>query len=265
MARQATLVACYGAKSLTLARLITLCSKRIVDTVGEQFSPYQLDQIHATVVGLEHAPGSALSNLNFQRYRRRSVEMDLPGFLDYLLSSAPIPFSIQIGGFADRGYPFTSRRQRPYKRSFSIQGDKVVLMGWPRLGQSEGQSSSAAIAGIEEAQLYPSTLNEIRLAAQQYGILHAYHRDPLDVDNDFYFRIGLLNPPVLAASTRRKLEVNVRQLLGTEHPAAIEVGLSDLYVASYDDDALPKSSTRVWPVASLRRRRDVSVFFTNES
>lgn len=258
MARQATLIAFYGAKSAAVARLITLCCETVAEAVGEQFSPYEMDQIHATVVGLEHAPGSALCNLNFQRYRGRSVEMDVPGFLEYLQSSAPIPFSIQIGGFADHDYPFMSRGQRPYNRSFSIQGDKAVVMGWPRTGHPEEQSPTATMAGIQEARLYPGTLNEIRLAAQAYGILHAYHRDPSDVDNDFYFRIGLLSPPRLDESTRQKLEADVRHVLCSERPAVNEVGLSDLYVASYEDDTLPQNSTRVSSIASLRQRTDVS-------
>jgi hypothetical protein len=68
-----------------------------------------MDQIHAVVVGLERAPGPALCNLNFLRYRSRSVEMDLYGFLEYLESSAAYTVSIQIGGFADYEYPIASR------------------------------------------------------------------------------------------------------------------------------------------------------------
>jgi hypothetical protein len=134
------------------------------------------------------------------------------------------------------------------------------MMGWPRIGQTDRRSPSEAIAEIQEAQLYPATLNEIRLAAQKYGVLHAYHRSLSDIDNDFYFRIGLLSRPLPDESTRRKLEANVRQLLASERPVVTEVGISDLYVASYNDDTLPRSSTRVWSVSSLRERSDVLNF-----
>jgi hypothetical protein len=257
VARQATLIAFYGAKSAAIARLIALSCEKVEDAVGKQFLPYEMDQIHATVVGLERAPGPALCNLNFLRYRSRSVEMDLYGFLEYLKSSAPIPFSIQIGGFADRDYSFKSRGQRPYNRSFSIQGDKAVVLGWPRTAQPNAQSLPAPV-GIQDAQFYPRTLNEIRLAAQEFGILHAYHRDPSDVDNDFYFRIGLLSPPRVNELKRRKLEANVQHALCNERPAVSEVALSDLYIASYVDDTLPQNSTRILSIASLRHRADMS-------
>jgi hypothetical protein len=167
--RQATLIA----KSGLSAGLIGLCCEKIAEAIGKQFSPYEMAQIHATVVGLERTAGSASCNLNYQRYRGESVEMDLPGFFNYLSSDAPLPFSIQIGGFANRDYPFTSRGHRPYDRSFSIQGDKAVVMGWPRIGRPSMQLPTAAIAKTEEGWLYPRTLDEIRLTAEEYGILHS--------------------------------------------------------------------------------------------
>jgi len=255
--RQATIVAFYGEKPTPLTRLIGLCCEKVMGVLGKQFSPYEIEQMHATIVGIERAPGSTQMNLNFQRYRNRAAEMDLPGFLEYLRSRAPIPFSTQIGGLSDRDYPFTSRGQRPYNRSFSIQGDKVVVMGWPQMGQTAQQSRFAETHTPYQPQFYPSTLNEIRLEAQAYGILHAYHREPSDVDNDFYFRIGVLNSPQLAVSTQCKLEADLRRLLATEDPTIIDVGLSDLYVASYDDDTLPLISTRAWSLARFEPGGDL--------
>src|SRR5262249_2649610 len=121
MWRQGTIVAFYGQKPGVFKRLIGLCWKKVEDAVGEQFSPYAIEQIHATVVGIERVPGPALCNLNFQRYRKKSVEMDVLGFLKYLQTGVHLPFSTQIGGFANRDYSFASRGQRPYNRSFSIQ------------------------------------------------------------------------------------------------------------------------------------------------
>ena len=249
--RQATIVAFYGEKPDAFARLIELCCEKIKSALGDEFSSYQVEQVHATLVGVERALDSTLRNLNFRRYRNSTVEMNLPEFVQYLRSKAPMPFSTQIGGFSDTDYPFTSRGQRPYNRSFSIQGDKVVVMGWPQLGQTEEQRQVAEAHKTRQSLSYPNTLNKIRLEAQAYGILHAYHRNPSDVDNDFYFRLGVLNSPQSAASTHRKLEADLRQFLATEGPLIADVGLSDLYVASYDDDTLPRISTRAWPLTEF--------------
>jgi len=100
--------------------------------------------------------------------------------------------------------------------------------------------------------MYPMTLNTLRSTAQEYGILHNYHRDPLDVDNDFYFRIGLPMPPGLSESTRRNVETRVRDSLSSGPPVLFDVNVSDLYVASYEDDTLPVGSTRVRSVPSIQ-------------
>ena len=259
-ARQATIVAFYGEKPAALTRLIGLCHDKVKDALGEQFSPYGIEQIHATVIGIERVPGSALRNLNFQRYRKRSVEMDVLGFLKYLMKGSRIPFSAQVGGFTNRDYPFTSRSQRPYSRAFSIQGDKVVVIGWPGMERTPGLAKADE---LHESRLHSNVLNEIRLAAQAYGILHAYHQHPSDVDNDLYFRIGLLDSPQLLESTRHQVEADMRQFLGRERPVITQVGLSDLYLASYENDSLPQVSTKVWPIAGLELRDDLSGLFMN--
>jgi len=241
--RQCTLVALYGAKSAGFADLIKRCWAKVAAILGKQFSPYDMDQIHATIVGLEALPGSQLHNLNFQRYRKKALPMDLVGFRNYLLTGARIPFYVQIGGFLEREYPFTSRGQRPYDRSFSIQGDKAVLLGWPIRGQPTPEVPASMHAALQEARLYPSTLDEIRLSAQAHNILHSYHRAPSNIDNDLYLRIGLVDAQGVDDMTRQKLERDMRQFLSIERPLLIEVGLLDLCIASYEDDTLPADST----------------------
>jgi hypothetical protein len=232
--RQATLVALYGPKPPAFEQLIARCGQAI----GRSFSPCGIDQIHATIVGLERT--SALDNLNFHRHRNQTAAMDLPGFLNHLRNSPLLPFRVQIGGFADRDYPFSSRGSRPYRRSFSIQGDKAVVMGWP----------------IQD-RLYPDTLHTLRQAAQPYNILHAYHRDPSDFDNDFYFRIGFVD------RTAPGPEQDVREILAGADPVILEVTASDLCVASYIDDALPRESTIAWPIDDARLS-DASLLYAQE-
>jgi hypothetical protein len=70
-------------------------------------------------------PGEAGYNLNFFEQRRARRRMDLAGLLEFLRHTNVLPITIQLAGFADHAYPFTSRGQPPYARSFTQQGDHV--------------------------------------------------------------------------------------------------------------------------------------------
>ena len=230
MRKQATLVALWGEKPAPLAGLIRECQS----LAGEVLEvPYELEQVHATIVGLAHDPGDPRLNRNFLEHRGRREAMDLAGFLVHLRAAARLPWRVQIGGFAEGETPFSSRGQRPFERTFSIQGDKVVLIGWP--------IASPSRAG---------TLDELRRAAQRFGILHAYHRTETDADDDFYLRVGLARPD-LDAGVRARVEQRLRRHLAAR-PVVIEVTLADLWLAAYEDEALPVRSTLAWSLADPR-------------
>ena len=248
MPTQITLVSHYGDKSKDFAAAITQCQQVIAQAVGSAFTPYDIRQIHATIIGLERHRAPA-HNTNFSKHRGRDVAMDFTGFLAYLRGCGHIPFEVQVGGFANRDYPFTSRKTLPYERSFSVQGDKVVVMGWPVRGEPLPAPPATPAAGTHEARIYPPTLDLIRHAAQSFGVLHGYHRAITDVDNDLFFRIGLIDPKATTPPTTSALEIQVRQLLSAQRPLVIEIRLEDIYIAAYDDDRLPVSSTRTWSLA----------------
>ena len=246
--RQATLVAFYGTKPSALEEIVGGCQRVLSSRLGQVFEAYDLDQVHATIVGLEAVPGQrTLQNLNFNSHRQTAVEMDLSGFSRFLLNGTRVPFSVQIAAFADRDYPFTSRSQRPYVRSFSIQGDKAVVMGWPIRGRP-GPPPESPAAFVQEARLYPSTLDQIRASAQAYGILHDYHRVPGDIDNDFYFRVGLLKQGI-DVSVRAEAEIAIRQLLSYMPPIVLDINSSFLSFVSYVDNTLPRASSEAAPLA----------------
>ena len=56
--RQLTLVAWLGDKPDALARILIDCQESIGAKLGQAFEPYALEQIHATVVGLERVAGT---------------------------------------------------------------------------------------------------------------------------------------------------------------------------------------------------------------
>jgi hypothetical protein len=248
--RQITVVALYGPKSSDFAALITRCQGLVQSLLDVGFRPYDPYQIHATIFGLERKIPSALYNANFSRYRGRDLMMNLEGILDYLRRCGHFPLQIQIGGFEKRDYPFVSRQACPYQRSFSIQGNKVVMLGWPIRGKPfpRPPGTSSALAG--EANLYPLTLDVIRHAAQAHGVLHAYHRERTDVDNDLFFRIGLLIDQLsLPEKVGATLEAEARRFLSIQPPLVLDIHLEQVSVALYEEDTLPRSSTRVWSLA----------------
>ena len=92
-------------------------------------------------------------------------------------------------------------------------------MGWPIRGKPFQQPPATPSAWVQEARLYPLTLDVVRHAAQVYGVLHAYHRALTDVDNDLFFRIGLLvDQTSLTERVRETLETEARQFLSTQPP-----------------------------------------------
>ena len=81
--------------------------------------------------------------------------MNLEGILDYLRRCGHFPLAVQVGGYGKRDYPFVSRQARPYERSFSIQGDKVVVMGWPIRGKPFQQPPATPSAWVQEQSFRP--------------------------------------------------------------------------------------------------------------
>ena len=263
--RQCTLVALYRqTKPKALVSLIHECYDLIKKTLLSHFSPYEIPQIHATIVGLEGLLGSSIYNLNINKYRDAQTPMDILQLIDFLRTSGVLPFQIQIGGFVDRDYPFTSRGERPYERSFSIQGDKAVIMGWPICGEPSRIRQPTPIQLLQESRLYPDSLDRIRRAALSFGVMHAYHRQPTDRDNDFYLRIGLLDS---SAPAGRKAVVaqEIRTYLSTIDPIIVEITAHDIYIVSYESgkDTLPVQSTKIWSLAEVSQK-DLVAFFVEE-
>jgi hypothetical protein len=178
--------------------------------------------------------------------------MDFDGFLAFVRGGGHFPFEVQFGGFEDSGYPFTSRNSNPYERSFSIQGDKAVLVGWPVRREPVLTTEARRECLIQESRIYPLTLDLLRHSAQGFGILHGYHRAPTDVDNDLFVRVGLIDPKSVKPGGAPTVEQYLRQQLGQERPLILELTLEDVFVAAYEDNTLPVSSTKIWSITDAR-------------
>ncbi len=252
MLRQATLVAFHGPKPSGLEQLFLKCQDMILETQGIDFRPYDVDQIHGTIIGLEKVSGEELINKNMACNRGRHIAMDIDAFARDLQDSPRFPITLQFGGYAVDDVSFTSRDQPPYDRSFSIQGDKAVLIGWPVSKKRRGKASGSSNRNEGD---FNRRLDDIRKRAQVFNILHTYHVSETDVDNDFYMRLGLIKTTVSNERHIHELTHRVRTWL-SRNPFTVDLSLRDLTVASYLDEMLPMYSTRRFSIASICRHRE---------
>ncbi|NJK27543.1 MAG: hypothetical protein HC925_01815 [Coleofasciculaceae cyanobacterium SM2_3_26] len=234
---QLSLVAYYGEKNQAFAHLIQTVQAELQRRLGKAFAPYSIEQIHATIVGLEGVrEGEALWNRNFLQFRGERRAMDLSKLLHWLDATELLPFDVQLGGFVpDRPYPFTSRDRHPFLRSFDMSnagehGAIAVGAGWSRRGEA-----------------YTHTLDALRKAAQTCNLLHKYHRTPTDIDNDFYFALGWIDRTQTGDRNLQTACDAVRQVFAN-HSILLPVNRNMLSLALYEDPRFPPESTESIPL-----------------
>lgn len=228
---RASVVAYYQRKPPQLLDLIGRVQEEIQGSLRASFLPYDPDQVHATIVGLESVlRGDQLVNRNFLEFRGQTRIVSLGSVVARLQDTNLLPMQVQIGGFRPGvDYGFRSRGRGPHARSFSLQEGAAVGMGWP----------------VQNGQ-YPDSLDRLRRLFQDVNVLHKYHRRPGDVDNDLYFVMGRCLTPVSEAD-RDRTEQEMRRYFSA-HPCVIPLGREDLAVACYTDEALPAPTTAAIPV-----------------
>jgi len=235
-----TLVCHYGVKPEPLADLLGRLVRLLQHRWGSAFEPYSLRQMHATLIGLElDLVDGARVNRWFSRHRGEQRAPDAERLAELLETTPCLPFRARFGGFsADASYPFTSRGQHPYQRMFQLQGDQVVLMGWP-----------------EHAGTFPQTLAELRHAFEAGQVLHKYHTDPAqDHDNDLFLVLGHLDPSRLPTPRSvGAVELEARELL-EHHPTWVDVDRDALTLVRYSDPRLPEGLVQCWrPTSEVLR------------
>jgi hypothetical protein len=225
---QVTLVAYHGTKTVELSDFIRVCQDKLAGRLLSGFRPYDIEQVHGTIIGLEgDRIGEEILNKNFQILRGEKKSMDIDQILDFLRSTDALPIQIRIGGFRPYDkYPFNSRGQHPYFRSFSVQGQIAVAMGWPVI-----------------AEQYPNSLHKLRWELQKFNILHKYHKHPDDVDNDFFFVLGRVDRDSIKDIVIQEVEETLRAYLAGLRPIVIPVGKEQLSIVGYLDPQLPTATS----------------------
>jgi len=214
-------VAFYGPKTGRLRELLAGVQALIAEHVGAGFRPYTLDQVHATLIALNGVrAGGTVVNEYLLEHAGVRREMDLPRVMDILARRFAVPLRVRIGGFRPgQAVPFTSRGQHLAERTFSVQGEAFVLVGWP----------AESIFGAGRP------LDELRREMNAAGALHRYHARPADVDNDLHLVVG--HHAGAPASALARATAAVRDQLAAE-PADLAIGLSDVKIVAADSHTL---------------------------
>jgi hypothetical protein len=236
-----TLVALYGPKPQALADLILEIQAGLSDQLGDAFNPYAMEQIHATLIGLEgYRTEAGILNSNLLETGVAPGPMDLDGLFCFLLNTPLLPMHIRIGGFQRHAaYPLTSRGQHLYARSFVLHRREAVVIGWPVTNDK-----------------YPMSLDRLRRHCTDYNVLHKYHLDGADVDNDLFIVLGRLRRERILPKEYNSVANCMRELLSSRQPLDFTIGVDTLSVVAYDDRSLPTSLSRMYPLSEIQDKID---------
>jgi len=223
---QVTLVSHYGEKPDDLAGLIRYCQELLSFRLAARFRPYQLEQVHGTIIGLEgHQQSGRLLN------RNSGEQVDPEALLRFLRKQFPV-IEIRIGGFRHwANYGFQSRGTHPYLRSFSIQGKIAVAMGWPVQGDA-----------------FANSIDDLRWRfCRDFGVRHKWHNTQDAVDNDFFFVLGRVEESIGPFRLHHAM-TEVRTFLSSLDGVLVRIEKDTLRVVAYMDEQLPPETSFVFSV-----------------
>lgn len=212
---KASLVSHYGKKPGKLNSYLSSLQEILSESLATAFTPYASEQIHATIIGFE--------SFNVKNSKRLVNPADI---LTFLSSSAVPSFEVQIGGYSQfRDYGFLSQEQHPAARSFSIQKDIAVAMGWSAVGAN--------------------IIDEFRRSFNQFNIRHKWHRTNNDIDNDFYFVLGKINREAVEVKKVTEVEQKAKEFMAASAPLTLKVNAKTIAIVCYESRELPLDSTVV--------------------
>ena len=242
--KQVTLISLYGQKRKSLGALISACIEMIqASKLRRVFAPYNLNQIHGTVVGMEKLIGYA-DHFNANIWAKSpSGERVIMNFEPLVTSvKRQLPITVQLGGFQKEFGLFDSFGKPPYERSFQVQWatNRITIIGWPH---KSGDFTSVRLLEMMRDDI-----------GARCNIRHKYSGD-----NDLFMVLGelislhtLSDPDLveikLAASD---LEAQVRDYLATQK-IDVEIGPEQIFLAQYEKETLPLESTNVYCINDSR-------------
>lgn len=215
---QLSLVAFYEEKdNNVLWGKINKIQSIILNDISNNYKPYKMEQIHGTIIGLEGAilEGNLIGK-NYKEIENKEVRLDIRAIINFVLETKPI--KIKIGGFNNNDNDiFTSRGETPFNRSFSIQRNIIVAMGWP---YSNGN--------------YSPVLDTMRRRLSKFGALHKYYNKPNSHDNDFFFVLGNLKAP-LNDTQKNSLLLKIQKEMTDWENITAEINTKNISIIKYED------------------------------
>ncbi|MGD1917996.1 MAG: hypothetical protein ACFCAD_03395 [Pleurocapsa sp.] len=236
-----SLVAFYGDKPSPLQSLIQQLQSYLAsqEAIRDRFIPYQLEQVHGTIIGCEGSKTkSEITSQWFYECRQEIRSIDLEGVVNYLQHQVNLPLTIRFGGYdRNQEYNFVSRDEHLYFRSFQLQPVEnqliPILIGW------SWQNNKVNLA-----------IDNLRRSFQKFNLLHKYHATPDGIDNDFYLRLGTIDSN-LSAIEIKAIATNVRNLLEAQPALHISINKKDLAFVQYQDLFLIPRKTKVIPISKI--------------
>ena len=231
-----SLVAFYGLKDSVWLRdyqdrLKRDLTHRLSDYPG-LVRPQATAWVHATISGLEASkdPAGEIVTANMKSRTHNTGEAVRPFLVDEFLQfvrSAPT-IRVRFGDCVPQDVNPHDKHRRPWERSFEVREDGLaVLMGWP-IGRN--------------GRPFASDLHDLRIALQKFGVVHKYHLEEGNIDNDVFMVIAALEYPMwmrLSEQERGSIRVileqfqeEARELL--EHkPFDADLPPKDMWVVKY--------------------------------
>jgi len=233
---QCSLVSFYGRKNTTLHKYLEQVHSLIYSHLKDAFYPYSIEQIHGTIIGLE------TEKIGDQSYSKWCLQNNIQkgpinkkGLLKCLQEDIPIQ-NIRIGGFKPGiDYGFLSRENQPYHRSFSTQGNTMVLNGWPGY--------------LKNGQwMVTNDLYRWRNQMETFNFCHKYNTLG-NQDNDLFMVLGRFNSDKITVKIVDELSNSLRDIISKKQ-IIIPLNFSDISVVEYKEPELPLASTRICPISN---------------
>ncbi|WP_142107447.1 hypothetical protein [Pseudonocardia cypriaca] len=219
---RATLVAFYGAKPASLDRTVRALQDAASSVLGTRFRPRAVDDVHATLMGLDQPAENGVAPHLAQAVRH---------LLDVLRSERVV---LQFGGFSPGERTITSRGRSLHDRTLGVVARQIVLIGWPVREAPLGRAPSMRLA-------------DLRYEFERYGFRHKYHAPGMGPDPDAYMVLGEVDDAdgvdahAIAAITRGG---------GLQDAILVDLTPDSVFLVEYHETSLARASSRWWTLDS---------------
>lgn len=250
--KQLTCVGFYGhQKTRKFQQYLKSLQTEVDSLLGNDFKPYDIRQIHGTIIGMEKLIGYRKdANYNIWDIKEKIELMKFKTFLK-IIKDWDYPIKIRFGGFSKEYNEFIScpksglQRLEPYYRSFSInvRMGKVVLIGWPHKNND-----------------FKNNLELLKLRSEiktKANIIHKYDHWE---DNDFFVVLGDITNKLYwqEAKNAGKIDALNQKIRDdmcknvNDRMLDLDLTQNDIYLVQYTQESLELNSSEAYNIVSYK-------------